>query len=179
MTEADDTRPLELIIANAGISSNISGDGDTARQITETNIDGTLNTVTPIADRMSARRQGQIAIVSSMAAFHGIPGAPAYAASKAWCKSYGEGLRGRLGRHNVGVSVICPGFVESRITAYNRFSMPMIMKANKAAVIIKRGLAKNQPRIAFPLTIYFFTWLLDCLPPGWTGRLFAKMPEKE
>jgi short-subunit dehydrogenase len=128
---------------------------------------------------MTARRQGQIAIVSSMAAFHGMPGAPAYAASKAWCKSYGEGLRGRLGRHNVGVSVICPGFVESRITAGNRFPMPMIMKADKAAAIIKRGLAKNRPRIAFPLTIYFIAWLLGSLPPGWTDRLFAKMPEKE
>jgi len=179
MTEADDARALELIIANAGVSSNTSGGGDTDRQITETNIDGTLNSVAPIAGRMTARRQGQIAIVSSMAAFHGMPGAPAYAASKAWCKSYGEGLRGRLGRHNVGVSVICPGFVESRITAGNRFPMPMIMKADKAAAIIKRGLAKNRPRIAFPLTIYFIAWLLGSLPPGWTDRLFAKMPEKE
>ena len=57
--------------------------------------------------------------------------------------------------------------------------MPMIMKTGTAAGIIKRGLAKNRPRIAFPLTIYFIAWLLGCLPPGWTGRLFAKMPEKE
>jgi short-subunit dehydrogenase len=179
MTEADDTRPLELIIANAGVSSNTSGDGDTTRLIAEININGTMNTVAPLLDRLTKRRQGQIAIMSSMAAFHGMPGAPAYAASKAWCKSYGEGLRGRLRRHNVGVSVICPGFVESRITAGNRFPMPLFMEASKAARIIRRGLSKNLPRIAFPLTLYFLAWLLGSLPPGWTERLFAKMPDKE
>ncbi len=180
MTEADDARPLDLIIANAGVSTNTSGgEGDAARLIAEININGTMNTVAPILGRLTMRRQGQIAIMSSMAAFRGMPGAPAYGASKAWCKSYGEGLRGRLRRHNVGVSVICPGFVESRITAGNRFAMPLFMKAAKAARIIRRGLAKNRPRIAFPLRLYFLVWLLAALPPGWTDRLFAKMPDKE
>jgi len=182
MTEADDVLPLDLIIANAGVSTNTIGGGggdDAARLIAAINIDGTLNTVAPLVDRMTERRQGQIAIMSSMAAFHGMPGAPAYGASKAWCKSYGEGLRGRLRRHNVGVSVICPGFVESRITAGNRFPMPLFMKAPKAARIIRRGLAKNRSRIAFPLTLYVLAWLLSILPPGWTDPLFAKMPDKE
>lgn len=179
MTEADDARPLDLIIANAGVSTNTSGGGDAAQLIAEININGTMNTVAPLLDRLTKRRQGQIAIMSSMAAFHGMPGAPAYAASKAWCKSYGEGLRGRLRRHNVGVSVICPGFVESRITAGNHFPMPLFMKAPKAARIIRRGLSRNRARIAFPLTLYFFAWLLGALPPGWTERLFAKMPDKE
>jgi hypothetical protein len=53
--------------------------------------------------------------------------------------------------------------------------MPMIMKAEKAAAIIKRGLAKNRPRIAFPLTIYFIAWLLGSLPPGL--QLQAQAPE--
>ena len=179
MTAADDTRSLDLIIANAGVSANTSDAGDTARRIAETNIDGTLNTAAPLLERLCARRHGQIAIVSSLAAFHGMPSTPTYGASKAWCKSYGEALRGRLDRHNIGVSVICPGFVESRITAANRFPMPMIMTAEKAAAIIKRGLAKNRPRIAFPLPIYFMAWFLGCLPPGWTGRLFANLPDKE
>lgn len=180
MTEADDILPLDLVIANAGVSTNtIGGSGDAARLITAINIDGTMNTVAPLLDRMSERRQGQIAIMSSMAAFHGMPGAPAYGASKAWSKSYGEGLRGRLAPHNVGVSVICPGFVESRITAGNRFPMPLFMKAPKAARIIRRGLAKNRARIAFPLTLYILAWLLGALPPSWTDPLFAKMPHKE
>ncbi len=86
MIEAADARPLDLIIANAGVSSNTIGDsdGDTARLIAEINVNGTMNTVAPLIDRLIERRQGQIAIMSSMAAFHGMPGAPAYAARKAW-----------------------------------------------------------------------------------------------
>ncbi len=44
-------------------------------------------------------------------------GAPAYCASKAWERVYGESLRLELAAHGIGVSVICPGFVRSRITA--------------------------------------------------------------
>ncbi len=85
MSEADDDRPLDLIIANAGVSTNTSGgEGDAAGLIAEININGTMHTVAPLLDRLTERRQGQIAIMSSMAAFHGMPGAPAYAARKAW-----------------------------------------------------------------------------------------------
>ncbi|NQV55791.1 MAG: hypothetical protein HQ503_08035 [Rhodospirillales bacterium] len=79
----------------------------------------------------------------------------------------------------MGVSVICPGFVESRITDANQFPMPMLMKAEKAAQIIKRGLARNRPRIAFPLPLYFMVWLLDALPDRWTQHLFSRLPTKE
>ncbi len=79
----------------------------------------------------------------------------------------------------MGVSVICPGFVESRITAGNRFPMPLFMKAPKAGRIIRCGLAKNRPRIAFPLSLNFMAWLLGSLPPGWTDGVFAKTPDKE
>lgn len=182
LSEIDDARALDLVIANAGVSSDTSGGGDaaeTGRLIFEINIRGVQNTITPLLERFLDRKKGQFAIMSSMAAFHGMPSAPAYCASKAWGKSYGEAMRGRLGRHGIGVSVICPGFVASRITEKNEFPMPMFMQADKAARIIERGLARNRPRIAFPLPIYFMVWLLDALPPGWTDRLFKKMPDKE
>jgi short-subunit dehydrogenase len=179
---ADDARSLDLVIANAGISAGTGGTDDPeaqARAIFAVNVTGVLNTVHPIVARMQARRAGQIAIVSSVAAYRGLPGSPAYAASKAAVKNYGEGLRGRLAEDGVRVSVICPGFFDSRMTAVNRFSMPLIMPAERAAAIVKRGLARNKGRIAFPWPMVFVAWLFGALPPAWTDPLLVRAPRKE
>ncbi|HJO97027.1 MAG: SDR family NAD(P)-dependent oxidoreductase [Rhodospirillales bacterium] len=179
---ADDARPLDLVIANAGISAGTGGTDDPeaqARTIFTVNVTGVLNTVHPIVARMQTRRNGQIALVSSVAAFRGLPGSPAYAASKAAVKSYGEGLRGRLAEDGVRVSVICPGFFDSRMTAINKFPMPLIMPAERAAAIVKRGLARNQARIAFPWPMVFLAWLFGALPPAWTDPLLVRAPRKE
>ena len=179
---ADDVRPLDLVIANAGISAGTGGTDDPeaqARAIFTVNVTGVLNTVHPVMARMRSRRGGQIALVSSVAAFRGLPGSPAYAASKAAVKSYGEGLRGRLAEDGVRVSVICPGFFDSRMTAVNRFPMPFIMPAMRAAAIVKRGLARDKARIAFPWPMYFLAWLFGALPPAWTDPLLVRAPRKE
>jgi short-subunit dehydrogenase len=159
--------PLDLLIANAGISAGVGGEPDFAAQtrlIFGVNLDGVLNTVLPAVEAMRQRGQGQIALVASVAGFRGLPSAPAYCASKAAVKVWGEGLRGWLAQDGVGVSVILPGFVESRITAANDFSMPFLMSAERAAAKIKRGLARNQGRIAFPWPTVFVSWVGRHLP---------------
>jgi NAD(P)-dependent dehydrogenase (short-subunit alcohol dehydrogenase family) len=118
--------PIDLVIANAGISAGtggvLSGEPiDQARLVFDTNLMGVLNTIEPVIEPMQGRGHGQIAIISSLAGFVGWPGAPAYCGSKAAARIYGEALRRSLGKSGVGVSVICPGFVESRITAVNDF----------------------------------------------------------
>ncbi len=178
---ADDMAPLALVIANAGISGG-TGEGDEseaqARRILAVNVDGVLNTVHPALERMRPRRAGHIAIMSSLAAFRGFPGAPAYCASKAAVRVLGESLRGSLHTSGIGVSVICPGYVESRMTAVNRFAMPMLMPADRAARIIRRGIAANRGRIAFPWPVYAAVRLLAGLPTAWTDPLLRRLPRK-
>ncbi len=179
---ADDARPLDLVIANAGISAGTGGTDDPEAQalaIFAVNLTGVLNTVHPVLPRMRARRSGQIGLVSSVAAFRGLPGSPAYAASKAAVRIYGEGLRGWLAEDGVRVSVICPGFFDSRMTAANRYPMPLIMPAERAAAIVKRGLGRDKARIAFPWPMYVLAWLLGALPPAWTDPLLVRVPRKE
>lgn len=178
----DEAHPLDLVIANAGVSTQTSGEADPAlvnQRLKEINIDGVLNTLDPIQSRMVERKCGQIAVLSSMAGFRGMPAAPAYGATKAWVKSYGEGLRGRLARADVGVSVICPGFFKSRITDRNTFIMPFFMDGGKAARIIEKGLARNAPRIAFPLPMYILTWILANTPMVLSDWLLKVLPDKE
>jgi short-subunit dehydrogenase len=178
----DRATPVDLCIANAGISGGTGGRGESeeqARRILAVNIDGVLNTIHPLIGPMTARGRGQLALVSSLAGFRGYPGAPAYCASKAAVRSYGESLRLDLRPAGIEVSVICPGFVKSRITDRNRFPMPFLMDANRAASIIRRGLERNRGRIAFPLPTYLMAWIVAMLPAALSDALLAHTPAKE
>ena len=177
----DAERPLDLVVANAGISGGTAGgveSDDQVRAIFRTNVDGVLNTVHSAADLMRKRGGGQIAVVSSLAAFRGYPSAPAYSASKAAIRVYGEALRGALADDGINVTVVCPGYIRSRMTAANDFPMPMLMDADRAARIIRRGLAKNRARIAFPWPVYAVAWMLGALPPWLTDLLMVRLPKK-
>ncbi len=173
---------LDLVIANAGISSGTGGRGENetqARDIFSVNLAGVLNTVWPALTPMRERGRGQIAIISSIAAFRGLPGAPAYSASKAAVKTYGEALRGWLEPDGVRVSVVCPGFVRSRMTEGNIYPMPFIIDADKAARIIRKGLERDKARIGFPWPVYSMAWFLGALPPAVTDWLFKRIPKKD
>jgi short-subunit dehydrogenase len=173
--------PLDLVVANAGVSGGTGGGGESAeqvRRILRINIDGVINTVQPAIACMQPRRSGQIAIISSLAAYRGFPGAPAYCASKAAVRIYGQALRGVLHADNIGVSVVCPGFVKSAITASNEYRMPLLMETDRAAEIIVRGLARNRGSIAFPWPLHLAAALIGALPASWTDPLFRLLPQK-
>lgn len=181
LAAVDAAAPVDLVIANAGISAGTGGGVETeeqARRILSVNLDGVLNTIHPLLPAMRARRRGQIALMASQAGFRGLPGAPAYCASKAAVRVYGEALRGDLAGEGIGVSVICPGFVKSRMTAVNRFPMPFLMDSDQAARAIRRGLERNAARIAFPWPMAAAVWLLALLPPGWTDAALSRAPRK-
>lgn len=174
--------PLDLLIANAGVSAGTGGGGEDdaqTRRIMAINVDGVINTVMAAVPSMRARRHGQIAIMSSIAAFRGFPGAPAYCASKAAVRVWGESLRGQLAGDGIAVTVICPGYVKTPMTAVNRFPMPMLMESDKAARIIRRGLIRNKARIAFPWPMYALVRMIAALPPGLIDPLLRTLPEKD
>jgi len=177
MERIDDDHPLDLVIANAGISGG-GLDENATRDIFAVNMAGVLNTIFPVIDRMVQRGRGQIALMSSLSGFIGMPGAPAYSASKVMVKAYGEALRGRLRHYGIGVSVICPGFTKTRLTAGNKFKMPLLMEADTAARIIIRGLRRNKITIAFPLPIASVVRLLALLPRSLANRLVSRLPKK-
>jgi len=182
IAEAYAAAPLDLVIANAGISLG-TGDGgpepsEQVRRLYAVNVDGVMNTILPALDRMRTRGAGQIGIMSSLAGFRGFPGAPAYCGSKAAVRVFGEGLRPMAAREGIGVTVICPGYVRSPMTAVNDFPMPFLQETDRAAEIIRRGLARNKARIAFPWPLYAAVLLLQMLPPAWIDGLMSRLPTK-
>lgn len=172
----DETHPIDLVIANAGISSGgrgISGSDAEAkmRRVFDVNVNGVLNTLFPVLEAMRNRRHGTIGLMSSLASFRGLPGSPAYSASKAAVRVLGESLQPMLASDNVSVSVICPGFIATPMTDGNRFPMPFLMDVHQAARLIARGLEKKHARIAFPNRLYALALLLTLLPHGLIQRM--------
>jgi len=172
--------PVDLLIANAGMTSSIGLNGEAEEWerinlVIDTNLKGVLSTIQPLILPMQTRKKGQIAIISSLAAYRGLPITPSYCASKAGIKSYGEALRGLLAKDNVHVSVVCPGFIKSAMSDDFLGAKPFMMSAEKAAIIIKKGLAGNKACIAFPFFLSLGTRLLALLPAFIADYILSKM----
>ena len=151
----DAAHPVDLLIANAGVSGGLEAGRraesfETARRQLRINLEGAIATATPLIEPMRARKGGQIALMSSLAALQPIGDTPAYSASKAGILVWGEALGDFLAPDGVGVSVICPGFVTSDMSARYGGPKPFEMSADEAAALIRRKLAKGCAVIAFP-----------------------------
>jgi len=128
---------------------------------------------------MKKRRCGQIAIVSLIAGYRGMPSSPAYSTSKVTVKAYGEALRGFYHGHGIKINVICPGFVRSHITDNNKFNMPFLMESEKAAKIIRRDLAKNKGLITFPWQMRLIMGgMVRFVPELLLEKFLRKLPHK-
>lgn len=170
----DDARPLDLVIANAGVSGETGEPGDdpaASARIYAVNVLGVLNTVEPLLPRLRARGRGQVGLIGSIAGFYGVPRGPAYSGSKAAVIVHGQAWRAALAPSGVGVSVACPGYVRTPMTARHRFTMPFLVDAPDAARAIAQGLERNRARIIFPWQLVVGAWLLRSLPDGLASRL--------
>jgi short-subunit dehydrogenase len=171
LEEVSSRLAVDLAIVNAG-AINVLRPGETresredAERVMAVNVGASLATVAALLPPMRKRGQGQIALVSSLLAWFGLPVAPAYSASKAALKSYGEALRGPLAKEGVRISVVLPGFVKSDMSDELNVPKPFMVTPEDAARRIARGLEKNAARISFPFPLNLGCWFLSTLPTG-------------
>jgi short-subunit dehydrogenase len=180
---------LDLVVANAGISAGTgNGRAETAAQaraIFDTNLMGVLNTALPALAAMQAQPEGvdgwrgRIAVVASVAAFVPAPGAPAYCASKAAADTWTVATGAIARRQGVLLSSVCPGYVRTAMTARNRFPMPGLMTAERAAAIILHGLVRGRRRVAFPWWMAAAARVAGLLPLALSARLLNTVPGKD
>lgn len=175
-TQISAETPPDLVIANAGMNIDIGADGagehwKDMEALLDLNVRAVLALVDAVLPAMRARRSGQIALVSSLAAYFGLPVTPSYCASKAAVKAYGEALRSWLAPECVRVSVIMPGYVESPMCRDMPGPKPFLVTPERAARAIQNGLAKNRARISFPFPLNLGTWFLAVLPAEISSRI--------
>lgn len=179
LTGADDRQPVDLLIACAGITGGVppgaaAEPAGTAQRLYAVNVLGAMATAEALLPRFRARRAGQVALMSSLAAFATIISAPTYSASKAALLRWGQGLRVRMAGDGVAVSVICPGFVDTPLSDSLVGPKPMMTSPQRAAARIRRGLARNRAVIAFPWIPYVGVRLLPFVPDAVAARLMRR-----
>jgi short-subunit dehydrogenase len=174
----DELGGIDLAVLNAGVWHPMKAteyDAVRAVQSMDVNYFGIVNALEPLIPAMLSARQGQIALVASVAGYRGLPMAAAYAPSKAAVISLAEVLWLELSRHGIVVSLVNPGFVETPMTAVNNFPMPYILKADDAADRIYRGLVRGKFEIAFPWQLAAMMKVLRVMPNALFFKLAGRM----
>jgi NAD(P)-dependent dehydrogenase (short-subunit alcohol dehydrogenase family) len=159
--------PITVAVLNAGTHQPTDGaafDPSVYDRLIAVNLGGAINSVAAILPRFTARKSGRLALVSSVAAYRGLPKAGAYCASKAAVTALAESLRLDLAGLGVAVQVIHPGFVRTPLTDKNAFPMPFLMEPEAAAARIIAGLEGDGFEIAFPRRFIYILKLLRLLP---------------
>jgi NAD(P)-dependent dehydrogenase (short-subunit alcohol dehydrogenase family) len=110
-------------------------------------------------------------LISSVAGYSGLPQAAAYGASKAAMTYLAETSHVELRGRGIAVSVVNPGFVETRLTQKNNFKMPAIISADAAAKATLDGLAQGRFEIHYPKRFTYWLKLLRVLPYALTLRI--------
>lgn len=122
-----------------------------------------LDAVLPVLLRQKA---GHVSLVASVAGYRGLPNALAYGPTKAALINLAQTLYLDLQPEGIGVSVICPGFVETPLTAQNEFKMPALIQPEDAAREMLAGWAAGEFEIHFPKRFTRFLKALSHLGDG-------------
>lgn len=158
---------LALMIASAGISYPYKSkvpDFDRTYRMVHVNLLGVMYAFEAAMEIMIPQGQGQMVAISSLAGFNGFPGISGYSATKGGVMKFCESLGLDLRHLGLTVTCVCPGFVDTPLTRLNHHPMPFLMKVDRAAEIIVRGIEKKKSLIVFPFIFGFAVRLLSIMP---------------
>lgn len=135
-----------------------------ATQMVAVNLTGAIAFASVLFAAMRSRGTGRLVLCGSIAGYTGLPGGQPYSATKAGVNNLAESLAAEAAGSGVVVQLICPGFVDTRMTRQNRFAMPALLSAEQAATAICTGLKGRAFEIHFPKRLTLAAKLLRLLP---------------
>jgi short-subunit dehydrogenase len=145
--------PIDVLVANAGIGPTRDAAKFSAAEVSDVmnvNVIGASNSVAAVLPRMLERGEGQLVVISSLAAYRGLPKSAAYCASKAAVSSFFESLRLDLGPRGIHVTIIHPGFIKTPLTAGRGAQLPFLMELDDAVTKMVSAIEKRRKRYSFP-----------------------------
>ncbi len=133
--------------------------------VMETNFFGVLYCIKAVEEYFKEKKEGHISIVSSIAAYRGLPNSSGYGPSKAALSNLTESLYFDFKKYNVRISLVSPGFIKTPLTDKNEFRMPFIKSPEFAAEKMFNGLTKSKTfEIHFPKALTIIFKFLRILP---------------
>jgi short-subunit dehydrogenase len=133
--------------------------------VMETNFFGVLYCIKTVESYFKNKKNGHISIVSSIAAYRGLPNSSGYGPSKAALTNLTESLYFDFKKYNVRISLVSPGFIKTPLTDKNEFPMPFIKSPEFAAEKMFNGLTKSKAfEIHFPKAITILLKIFRVLP---------------
>ena len=149
-------------------------DVDHAVAMADVNFTGAVRVLGCVVPGMVERGAGHIVLTGSLAGFRGLPRSIGYGSSKAGLMHLAESMRADLQNSGVEVQLANPGFIRTRLTDKNDFTMPFMMEPEAAADrmfahISGTGFAGN-----FPTLFSLLFRGANLLPDGLYFRLFGR-----
>ncbi len=141
----------------------------------DVNYVGALRVLDAVIPTLIKRGSGHVSLVSSVAGYRGLPKSLAYGPSKAALTHLAENLYIDLKDSIVAVSVVCPGFVSTPLTAQNDFHMPALMTPDAAAQAMLSGYASGAFEIHFPKRFSRTLKALKLLPDALYFNIVKRM----
>ena len=154
-------------------------DADLFQKHFDINVQGTANILDPVLKRFKKSGKGHIAIVSSVAGYHGLPKSLSYGPTKAALINLCEALAIDFYDTDIKIQVINPGFVKTPLTDQNDFDMPMIITPEQAAQRIIKGMKRGSFEITFPWLFSRILRRVTALPYAWSIPLIKKVTERK
>jgi short-subunit dehydrogenase len=144
---------IDMLIANAGIGGNNDAakfDAANLANVVNVNVIGVANSAAAVIPEMVKRGAGQLVVISSLAAYRGLPKSAAYCASKAAVSAMFESLRLDLKPHGIVVTIIHPGFIKTPLTAGRQAKLPWLLELEPAVKKIINAIERRKKSYAFP-----------------------------
>lgn len=110
---------FDILINSAGIGMRgyvADTEMSVQQRVMQVNYFGVIAVTKSVLTYMKQQRSGHIVVISSLTGKLPVPGRSAYCASKHALHGFFDSLRGEVYADNIKVTLICPGFVETKIS---------------------------------------------------------------
>lgn len=157
---------VDLAICGAGMCEYLdmpNFDSASFMKVMSVNMGTLSHAIEGILPKLIASK-GRLVGIGSASAYVPFARAEAYGSSKAAVHYLMKTLQISLAPHDVSVSLVVPGFVETPMTKQNDFPMPFIQTTAQASKAIRDGIASGHDVIEFPKKLTLPLKVLGTLP---------------
>lgn len=176
----DKISQLDLAICGAGMCEYLdmpNFDSSVFMNVMSVNMGTLSHAIEGVLPKLIASK-GRLVGIGSASAYVPFARAEAYGSSKAAIHYLMKTLQISLAPHDVDVSLVVPGFVQTPMTQQNDFPMPFIQTPEQASRAIREGIENGDEVIEFPKKLTLPLKALGALPDMIWQQISEKMNKK-